>query len=117
MVPIAICATSGTKVLEGYRVLKNDTMVVAIRLEVAAELSMSAHDMDRRSIAKAGYILNDDEQLRERDTWKVTVKPAVDAVLILACFLAIIRFTSWKETGTLTSGNAWREEVVGHSES
>lgn len=78
----------------GFQLRKDGRVVMTIKTGTGADfLNMTAASWDGPILATAGkHVRVGSQTLESHDTWKLQVKPGVDAVLISACMLSAIVF-------------------------
>jgi len=78
---------------DGGAVLRCEGEIVMTLDPGAGDLRMTASSMDGRLLASAGKNVQVAvRQLESHDTWKLQVKPGLDAVLIVSCMLGALLF-------------------------
>jgi len=77
----------------GGALLRCDDKFVMSLESGSGDLRMTASSMDGRLLASAGKNVQVSvRRLESHDTWKLQVKPGLDAVLIAACMLSAMLF-------------------------
>lgn len=82
---------------DGLLLFLEDKPVLSVEVGSAADLRMSAYAQDGRPLAVAGRNISIGGRPKDDgvDTWKLQVKPAVDAILVIACMLTKILLRPW----------------------